>query len=577
MQKEIVYVLGTLLAWVGWAGALYAIWKIARRVADRSSLVSAPILIGAVCSGMSLVLSHFVLLSFPNERVGTVRFPLAWVQMPFPVWLIVIAIIYLAINAYRFGFAVNDTEKKSVVNRLIGWLAVLAVGAYFISVDPQKEFIVLTGGVRVSPALACGLILLAIAAVIGMALASRTRTAQKYATAFTTQLALLIGSFIFGIPFAFALITSFKEDRDMANPDGGIIWVPRVQETVPFLDPRNPLFEADLNGRRVQATKIGENRDGTALLDVYKPLSIRGTTFSAHPSTLKQIPRDAPIVVAQHNGESIRGFVSEELENGERRVRVLEPDKWKDREILFEPAQVEPVRKVGLRWQNYEDTFSYLPPETNNGLTYLRNTLVIVILSVIGTILSSAIVAYAFSRMSFPARDALFNLLLSTMMLPAAVTLLPQFLIFRTLGWIDTLFPLWVPAFFGSAFNIFLLRQFFKGIPMELEDASKIDGCSYLRTFWSIMVPQIKPALAVIAIWTFMGAWNNFMGPLIYINSPENMPLSYALQLFQGERSLEPGLLMAFSVMTMMPVLLLFFFAQRYFIEGVTLSGLGGR
>jgi multiple sugar transport system permease protein len=200
-----------------------------------------------------------------------------------------------------------------------------------------------------------------------------------------------------------------------------------------------------------------------------------------------------------------------------------------------------------------------------------------VIFSVIGTIMSSAIVAYAFSRMSFPGKEALFKLLLSTMMLPAAVTLLPQFLIFRGLGWIDTLFPLWVPAFFGSAFNIFLLRQFFKNIPMELEDASKIDGCSYIRTFWDIMLPQIKPALAVIAIWTFMGAWNNFMGPLIYINSPENMPLSYALQLFQGERSGEPGLLMAFSVMTMMPVLLLFFFAQRYFIEGVTLSGLGGR
>jgi len=114
-------------------------------------------------------------------------------------------------------------------------------------------------------------------------------------------------------------------------------------------------------------------------------------------------------------------------------------------------------------------------------------------------------------------------------------------------------------------------------IPKELEDASKIDGCSYFKTFWTIMLPQIKPALAVIAIWTFMGVWNNFMGPLVYINSPENMPISYGLQLYQGQRGNEPGLLMAFATMAMVPVLLLFFFAQRYFIEGVTLSGLGGR
>ena len=163
------------------------------------------------------------------------------------------------------------------------------------------------------------------------------------------------------------------------------------------------------------------------------------------------------------------------------------------------------------------------------------------------------------------------------MMLPAAVTLLPTFLIFKYMGWIDTLYPLWVPAFFAGAFNVFLLRQFFMTVPKELEDASKIDGCSYFGTFWRVMMPQIKPALAVIAIWTFMGVWNNFMGPLVYINSPEHMPVAYAVQLYQGQRGGEPGLLMAFATMAMLPVLALFFFAQKYFIEGVTLSGLGGR
>ncbi|HLK15242.1 MAG TPA: carbohydrate ABC transporter permease, partial [Fimbriimonadaceae bacterium] len=219
----------------------------------------------------------------------------------------------------------------------------------------------------------------------------------------------------------------------------------------------------------------------------------------------------------------------------------------------------------------------FLPTASNYGLTFLGNTLYLVALSVIGTLLSCSIIAYAFSRLRFPGKNLLFAIMLSTMMLPAAVTMLPQFLIFRSLGWIDTLRPLWVPAFLGSAFNVFLLRQFLLNVPMELEDAAKIDGCTYLKTFWSVMLPQITPALAVIGIWTFMGAWNNFMGPLIYVSSPEHMPIAYAVQQYNSDRSGEPGMLMAVTTMSMIPVLSLFFFAQRYFIEGVTLSGLGGR
>ena len=134
-----------------------------------------------------------------------------------------------------------------------------------------------------------------------------------------------------------------------------------------------------------------------------------------------------------------------------------------------------------------------------------------------------------------------------------------------------------MPTFFAGAFNVFLLRQFFKTIPMELEDAAKIDGCSYFRTLFQVMMPQIKPVLAAISIWTFMGAWNNFMGPLIYVSTPQNMPIAYALQMFQGERGNEFALMMAFATLATIPTVLLFFFAQRYFIEGVQLSGLGGR
>jgi multiple sugar transport system permease protein len=187
---------------------------------------------------------------------------------------------------------------------------------------------------------------------------------------------------------------------------------------------------------------------------------------------------------------------------------------------------------------------------------------------VLGTVLSSSLVAYGFARLKWPGRDWLFGILLATMMLPDAVTMMPRFLIFRDLGWVDTLRPLWVPSFFASAFNVFLLRQFFMGIPKELEDAAKIDGCSYFRTYWSIMMPLVKPAIASVTI---------FMGPLIYISSPERMPLSYVLQLYNSAHSSSPELLMAATTMVMLPVLILFFFTQRYFIEGISLTGLGGR
>lgn len=227
-------------------------------------------------------------------------------------------------------------------------------------------------------------------------------------------------------------------------------------------------------------------------------------------------------------------------------------------------------------WENYGRALEFLPPETRHGLMYLWNTVYISIMSIIGTVLSASLVAYSFARLRWPGRDIIFVVLLATMMLPAAVTMIPVFLIFKWLGWVDTLRPLWVPAFFGGAFNIFLLRQFFMTIPRDLEDAAKIDGCSFFGIYWRIMLPLIKPALAAIVIMTFMGSWNNFMGPLIYISSPEKMPVAYALQLYQSTHSAEYNLLMAAATMVVVPVVLLFFFTQRYFIQGVTLTGIKG-
>jgi multiple sugar transport system permease protein len=228
-------------------------------------------------------------------------------------------------------------------------------------------------------------------------------------------------------------------------------------------------------------------------------------------------------------------------------------------------------------WSNYPRALSFLPPDSHDGLVMLSNTLIIAIMSVIGTVLSSSLVAYGFARVKWPGRDWVFGLVLATMMLPGAVTMMPQFLIFRQLHWIDTLFPLWVPSFFASAFNVFFLRQFFLGIPAELEDAARIDGCGYFRTWWNVMLPLVKPALAAVAITTFLGSWKDFMGPLIYISSPEKLTLAYGLQLYNSSHGGEPGYLMAATTMVIVPVMLLFFFTQRYFTQGIALSGFGGR
>jgi multiple sugar transport system permease protein len=228
-------------------------------------------------------------------------------------------------------------------------------------------------------------------------------------------------------------------------------------------------------------------------------------------------------------------------------------------------------------WKNYPESLRFLPPDSGFGLLNVANTLIIAVMAVIGTLLSSSLVAYGFARLRWPGRDWLFGLLLATMMLPDAVTMMPRFLIFRGLHWVDTLLPLWVPSFFASAFNVFLLRQFFLGIPQELEDASKIDGCGPLGTWWRVMLPMVKPALAAVTIMTFLGAWRDFMGPLIYISSPEKMPVSYVLQLYNDAHGGEPALLMAATTLVVLPVIVLFFFTQRYFIEGISLTGLGGR
>lgn len=210
-------------------------------------------------------------------------------------------------------------------------------------------------------------------------------------------------------------------------------------------------------------------------------------------------------------------------------------------------------------------------------LRYARNTLIIVALSLVGMVLSSAIAAYGFARVPFPGRNAMFAVCLATMMIPFPVLMVPTYMIFKQLGWIGTFLPLWVPAWFGSAFNIFLLRQFFLGLPQELEESALLDGCSRWGCFWRIILPLSRPALAVVALFHILFVWNDFLGPLIYLSHQHQYTLALGLQALQTKAGDTPwNELMAASLLIVIPVIILFLFAQRTFIQGIATSGLKG-
>jgi ABC-type glycerol-3-phosphate transport system permease component len=223
-----------------------------------------------------------------------------------------------------------------------------------------------------------------------------------------------------------------------------------------------------------------------------------------------------------------------------------------------------------VQWNNYP-----LSLEKMRFRSALANTVVITVLSVLGQILSSSLVGFGFARFRFRGRNILFMIMLSTMMLPAQVTMIPVFVLFRTMGWIDTFWPLIIPAWLASPFFVFMFRQFFAQVPEELMEAARIDGAGNWTIYWRLMMPLCGPVIAIVAIYTFMAAWNDFLGPLIYLNSPQNRTLALALAAFNGQYGVtDAQQLMAASCVTMLPCILLFFAAQKYFVESVAMTGL---
>ncbi|WP_117213639.1 carbohydrate ABC transporter permease [Allorhizocola rhizosphaerae] len=258
-------------------------------------------------------------------------------------------------------------------------------------------------------------------------------------------------------------------------------------------------------------------------------------------------------------------------------VPTLVPFVWLVRSALMQDSQmfIAPPEWIPdpFQWSNFTQALTAQPFGR-----YFLNTVVIAVISVLGTVLTCSIAAFSFSRLRWRGRNVVFAVLLSGVMLPYAVTLIPTFVMWQELGALNTIAPLTVPSWFagagGGVLNVFLLRQFFLTIPFELDEAAYIDGASPWRVFWMVVMPLSKPALIVVTIFTFIGTWNDFLGPLLYLNDEEKYTLSIGLASFQSIYITQWGYLMAASAAVIAPIIALFFFLQRYFIEGVTLTGI---
>jgi len=342
-------------------------------------------------------------------------------------------------------------------------------------------------------------------------------------------LLLAMGSVVFLAPLAWLISTSLKPlEQTMTMPP---VWLPKSYETT-------------LNGRKMEVTLDSEVSPGMWHVTEFFPHNVR-----THEPVSAVVP----------------------ISSIETHIRP----RWSN----------YPLALAAMGGENFDVGENGTPEQSttkndNSNVSFwlfLGNTLTVCVLSVIGAVISNALVAYGFSRLKWPGRDWFFGLTLATMMIPGPVLMVPLFGIFRSLGWIGTLEPLWVPHFFASAFNIFLMRQFFLTIPEELSEAARIDGCSEWAIFWRIIMPLSKPVLAVVALFTFLGSWNDFLGPLIYLTRNHTFTLALALQSFQSRHNgVQWNYLMAASAVVIFPIVVLFFLTQKTFIRGIATTGIKG-
>jgi multiple sugar transport system permease protein len=300
------------------------------------------------------------------------------------------------------------------------------------------------------------------------------------------------------------------------------------------------------------------------------------TEASVHEYPPRLIPSEA--VLVERDGQTFRAADWRAANGRTHRVLLIDesPDGYvieSDGLLFTVPrGEVQVAREVNARWENYPEAWTSRP-----FTRYTINSVIITLSCIFGQVLSASLVAFGFARLRFPGRGPLFLVVLSTLMLPSQVTMMPQYLIFRSFGWIDTFLPLIVPSFLGGgAFFIFLFRQFFMTLPRELDESARLDGASWFRVYWSILMPLSRPIIATVAVFAFIAHWNEFMGPLIYLNSSENMTLALGLRVFQGAYGTYLHLLMAAATVALLPILVIFFAAQRYFVKSIVLTGLKG-
>jgi len=358
---------------------------------------------------------------------------------------------------------------------------------------------------------------------------------QRRAQALIGYGILLFGSLLFLVPFYFVAVSSLKTEAEVAKGtlhELPLSWLKAAPKGSPDnisqLSPelRDRLLSTLGDTMKLQALDIGEKPAYRALAIADKTESFGGEEF--HRTT----------------------------------DYLIEP----------QPDGTPAVSSASPQWSNFPTALS---ARKMNFWPALANTTVITMLCVAGQIFSCSLVGFGFARFKFRGRNILFIIMLSTMMLPAQVTMIPVFVLFKSVGLIDSFWPLIIPAWLASPFFVFMFRQFFSQIPEDLIEAARIDGCSNWRIYWQMMLPLSGPVIAIVAIYTFLGTWNDFMGPLIYLNNPENRTIALALNSFKGQYGTsDVQLLMAASVVCMLPCVVLFFAAQRYFVESVASSGL---
>lgn len=381
------------------------------------------------------------------------------------------------------------------------------------------------------------------------------RPKTKLSRAVVTVL-LLLCSAAFVAPFVWLISTSLKPiEQTLSLP---ISFVPRA-------------YYAELGGRRMEVTldfQVSQPGAVVRLLtgdDAGKLGYMGATQLAANPGTFTVV----------HVVEAGSWHVSQRLD---RAVGDTGPQPVWD---VLPRTQVE--SRVKIRWENYPRALAALGGDAEADRhrvgfwTFLGNSLTVAVLGVLGTVISNAIIAYGFARLRWRGRDAFFALTLATMMVPFPVLMVPLYGVFKAFGLIGTLMPLWLPTWFGSAFNIFLMRQFFRTIPEELSEAARIDGCSEWRIFWRIIVPLSTPVLVVAALFHFIFAWNDFLGPLLFLTRKDTYTLAIALQSYESQNGgVQWHYLMAASAVTILPVIILFLFAQKTFIRGIATTGTKG-